>query len=80
MRVVVNVPAARVQVLTGNLLLRVFVIVVNLLFIAHHLQPKAEIIDERVQALVLVIEKFLHPLDVIRAQRDFQVAENLRRR
>jgi hypothetical protein len=79
-RVVVDVGAAVVQLLTGNSLLRILHIVLNMLLIPHHLQPKTEVIDQRFQALVLVIEKFLHPLDVIRSERNLQIPQNLRRR
>jgi len=43
----------------------------------HHLQSEAEIVDQGVQALVRVIQELLHPLDVVRAQRDLQIAEHL---
>jgi hypothetical protein len=77
--VVVDVSAACVHRLTRNLLLGILKTVLDQLFIAHHLQPKAEIVDERVQALILVIKKLFYPLDVIRSQRDFQISEDLRR-
>lgn len=79
MGVVVDVGAAVVQLLTGDALVRVIEVLLDLLLIAHHLQPEAQVIDQRFQALVLVIEELLHPLDVVRSERDLQVAENLRR-
>ena len=44
--------------------------------------PKSlpEVVDEDVEALVALVQELPHPLDVVRPQRDLQVAQHLRQR
>ena len=56
------------------------VLFVELQLLSHDQKAGGEVLDENVQAARLVAQKLSHPLDVVGAQGDFEVAQDLGRR